>query len=112
MSETQHETPAEAMAPETGTTTQQPFPILDELPPYVSPTLQKLDARLRPSPSTICEACPASVWLSGKDGVKCFCRVMHLITWSSEEPAATQACDGEVMANLERAAQLAAQAGE
>jgi hypothetical protein len=27
---------------------------------------------------------------------------MHLITWSSEEPNAMTACDGEVMANLAR----------
>lgn len=90
----------------TDTATETPFPILDGLPPYVSPTLQKLDARLRPNPSTVCEGCPASVWFSGKDGVKAFCRVMHLIVWSSEEPNAMTACDGEVMANLQRAQEL------
>lgn len=84
--------------------------VIAEFPPYVSPTLLRLDARLRPSPSTICEACPASVWFKTADGVACFCRVMHLKTWSSEEPKALEACDGEVAANLERIAQLTAQA--
>jgi len=90
------------MSEPTDTQTPTPSEALADLPPYVSPTLEKLDARLRPSPSTVCEACPGSVWFAGKDGVKCFCRVMHLITWSSEEPNAMTACDGEVMANLAR----------
>ncbi len=90
------------MSDTTDTAIKTPLEALADLPPYVSPTLQKLDARLRPNPSTVCEGCPGSVWFSGKDGVKCFCRVMHLITWSSEEPNAMTACDGEVMANLAR----------
>lgn len=35
-------------------------------------------------------------------GLKCFCRVMHLVTWSKEEPNDLTHCDGEIMANLER----------
>lgn len=98
----------------TDTTTPPPSEQPDgvvEFPPYVSPTLLRLEARLRPSPSTICEACPASVWYTTADGVTAFCRVMHLKTWSSEEPKALESCDGEVTANMERIAQLMAQGG-
>ena len=70
--------------------------------PYVSPTLLRLAPNLRPNPSTICEACPASVWFSGAEGVKSYCRVMHVVSWSNEEPKALDSCDGEVMANLAR----------
>ena len=72
--------------------------------PYVSPTLHRLASHLRPKESTVCEHCPASVWFSGVEGVKAYCRVMHLVSWSSEEPKALDSCDGEVMANLEREA--------
>lgn len=77
-----------------------------EFPPYVSPTLQRLDKKFRPKDSTVCEACPASVWFASTEGVKCYCRTMHLVTWSNEEPNTLTACDGEVVANLERQAQL------
>ena len=80
-------------------------------PPYVSPTLLHLEQRLRPNPSTICEGCPASVWHKTADGVKSYCRVMHVISWSSEDPKALLACDGEVTANMERIAQLMEQGG-
>ena len=83
------------------------FPELAGLEPYASPTLQRLEASRRPKPSTVCEACPGSVWFTSPAGVKCYCRVMHLVTWSTEEPNELTHCDGEVMVNLERAQQLA-----
>jgi hypothetical protein len=76
--------------------------ILGPLPPYESPTLRKLPENQRPNPSTVCERCPASVWFSSTVAVKCFCRVMHLITWSPQEPNAMTECDGEVMAREAR----------
>lgn len=74
----------------------------DEPAPYISPTLASISAKDRPDPSTVCEVCPASVWFVSPAGVKCYCRVMHLVTWSKEEPNDLTHCDGEVMANLER----------
>ena len=29
--------------------------------------------------------------------VKCFCRVMHCITWSEDQPSMPTACDGEAI---------------
>ena len=78
----------------------------DMLPPYVSPTLQRIGARRRPEPSTHCEVCPASLWFATPSEVRCFCRVMHSFTWTAEEPTAIVDCDGEVEANLERLAQF------
>ena len=72
------------------------------LPPYDSPTLKQLPQNRRPSPSTVCERCPASVWFISTVAVKCYCRVMHLMTWSPQEPNAMTQCDGEVMAREAR----------
>lgn len=75
-----------------------------EIAPYISPTLASITREdLRPNPSIVCEVCPASVWHgSEQKGLKCYCRVMHVISWSQEEPNDIAFCDGEVMANLER----------
>ncbi len=77
-----------------------------EVPPYVSPTLQKLRVDERPNPSTVCEGCPASLWYITSDGLNNFCRVMRLLTWSKEEPQALKDCDGEKLAQAERAVKL------
>lgn len=89
--------------PEDDTTSTPNEPMQDELAPYISPTLASISAKERPNPSTVCEVCPASVWFSSPAGLKCFCRVMHLVSWSKEEPNELTHCDGEVMASLERA---------
>ena len=59
-----------------------------------SPTLAGLDKTRRPKASTVCEACPNSVWFASPAEVKCYCRVMFLVTWSSREPQQITACDG------------------
>ena len=77
---------------------------------YNSPTLIGIrQEELNPPPaSTSCRTCPSSMWFttsdqmqptteSGKVLVKCFCKVMHCITWSEEEPAMPTACDGQAI---------------
>lgn len=59
-----------------------------------SPTLDALAASRRPSASTVCEGCPNSVWFASPTEVKCYCRVMFLVTWSSREPSQITHCDG------------------
>ena len=59
-----------------------------------SPTLAALDENRRPSLKTVCETCPNSVWFSSPQEVKCYCRVMYLITWSTKEPNQMTHCDG------------------
>jgi hypothetical protein len=59
-----------------------------------SPTLDALDESRRPKASTVCEHCPNSVWFASPAEVKCYCRVMFLITWSSQEPNRITHCDG------------------
>jgi hypothetical protein len=60
----------------------------------VSPTLAALPLSRRPQPGTVCETCPNSVWFASKKAVKCYCRVLFLVTWSSEEPNQITHCDG------------------
>jgi hypothetical protein len=60
----------------------------------VSPTLAELDESRRPKAKTVCEDCPNSVWFASPAEVKCYCRVMFLITWSSKEPNQITGCDG------------------
>src|SRR5574338_921322 len=63
------------------------------LPP-ASPTLGALDASRRPKASTVCEECPNSVWFASPAEVKCYCRVMFLVSWSSKAPNQITHCDG------------------
>lgn len=66
--------------------------------PPESPTLAALEASRRPHPGTVCEVCPNSVWFASPAEVKCYCRVMFLITWSSAEPHQITHCDGALPA--------------
>lgn len=59
-----------------------------------SPALKSLDQSRRPRPATVCEDCPNSVWFTSPTEVKCYCRVMYLVTWSVKEPNQITACDG------------------
>jgi hypothetical protein len=73
-------------------------PVSDMPPPLQgatpSPTLAGLDKIRRPQAGTVCETCPNSVWFASPAEVKCYCRVMFLITWSSKEAQQIMACDG------------------
>jgi hypothetical protein len=59
-----------------------------------SPTLAELEENRRPKAKTVCEDCPNSVWFASPAEVKCYCRVMFLVTWGSKEPNQITACDG------------------
>ena len=65
-----------------------------ESPTVSSPALESLDKQRRPRPATVCEGCPNSVWFTSPTEVKCYCRVMYLVTWSTKEPNQITACDG------------------
>lgn len=62
-----------------------------------SPTLDALDESRRPKVRTVCERCPNSVWFASPAELKCYCRVMFLVTWSSKEPNQLTHCDGEFL---------------
>ena len=76
-------------------------PALDDMPGIGSLTLSQLPKDRRPNPSTVCEICPASVWLASPKEVKCFCRIMHLMSWTTSEPNHLTHCDGLAMAEEE-----------
>lgn len=59
-----------------------------------SPTLAQLDRARRPKEHTACEDCPNSVWFASPTDVKCYCRVMYLVTWSTKDPNRITVCDG------------------
>lgn len=61
---------------------------------YQSPTVAQLEEHRRPKPSPVCAACPSSLWFATPEHLKCYCRVMQVVTWSNEEPKAIVACDG------------------
>ena len=67
--------------PTTTTSAQSEHDQTRDLPPYISPILKMLDAKHRPEPSPACETCPAALWFSGSEVLKCFCSRMHLIVW-------------------------------
>ena len=94
---TEDELVAAAMAaldstlPESGPTEESPFQVADS---PASPTLAALEESRRPKARTVCERCPNSVWFSSPAEVKCYCRVMFLVTWSNKEPNQLTGCDG------------------
>lgn len=59
-----------------------------------SPTLSTLDEKRRPEPMPVCGPCPHSMWFASGEELKCYCRIMHVITWTSDEPVPITACDG------------------
>src|SRR3954451_190463 len=59
-----------------------------------SPTLQGLEQLRRPKDKTAREGCPNSVWFASPLEVKCYCRVMYLVSWSTKEPNQITLCDG------------------
>lgn len=61
------------------------------------PTLTALEKSRRPQAATVCEGCPNSVWFTSPVELRCYCRVMYLITWSSKEPQQLTACDGTAL---------------
>ena len=73
---------------------RQPEYNSSSIPTAPSHTLETLEPRRRPQPATICEGCPNSVWFTSPSELKCYCRVMYLITWASREPNQLTACDG------------------
>jgi hypothetical protein len=77
----------------------QPLPehCQSDFPPSISPTLARLAADRRPKAKTACEACPNSVWFTSPNEVKCYCRVMFLVTWCNKEPNQITACDGMLL---------------
>lgn len=85
----------QAAAPKTAPGTLPSPPGLEpDAPVVTSPTLAALDKRRRPRTPTVCEGCPNSVWFTSPTEVKCYCRVMYLVTWSIKEQNQITACDG------------------
>lgn len=68
---------------------------IDTGPPVVeSPTLARLGESRRPRTRTACETCRNSLWFASPVEVKCYCRVMFTVTWSTENPNHITECDG------------------
>lgn len=67
---------------------------VSEIPSVPSPTLQGLPKQRRPPLATVCETCPNSVWFSSPREVKCYCRVMYVVVWSTKDPNQITGCDG------------------
>jgi hypothetical protein len=66
---------------------------------YESPTLTSLEPKRRPDPKPVCETCPQSMWFASAAHLKCYCRVMHAVTWNSEEPLPILSCDGILLSS-------------
>ena len=66
---------------------------------YLSPTVALLEERRRPKPSPVCAACPNSLWFATAEHLKCYCRLMHAVTWNSEEPKPIATCDGILLSS-------------
>ena len=65
----------------------------------VTLTLASIDPARRPDPSTVCEVCPAAVWMATPRDVKCFCRLMHYWSWETSKPNELTHCDGLAIAS-------------
>ena len=62
---------------------------------YASATIASLEPERRPKRSPICAVCPHSLWFASAEHLRCYCRLMHVVTWKSEdESSPIAACDG------------------
>ena len=68
-----------------------------EAMPERSPTLSALDKARQPQIKTACETCPNSIWFSSPEEVKCYCRLMHMISWSDKDSNLITMCDGKFL---------------
>ena len=84
-------------APPSAPTSAEQAEMQEPEPTETSPTLAALAESRRPKDITVCEACPNSVWFASTVEVKCYCRVMFLVTWSSKEPNQLTHCDGQFL---------------
>lgn len=62
-----------------------------------SPTLSALEKARQPKITTACETCPNAMWFSSPEEVKCYCRVMHMISWSGKDSNLITMCDGKFL---------------
>ncbi len=60
-------------------------------PPALRPVVQALSVEQRPP--TVCVGCPQSLWFKTASDLRCYCRPMHLIVWSRDEPNSLTDCD-------------------
>lgn len=67
-------------------------PLLPES--WRGPTLSSLEQARLPKVSTVCESCPVSLWLASAKELRCYCRMMHTMTWDSADPRPLTHCDG------------------
>ena len=85
--------------------------LLDQSPIYQSPTLTLLQVKL--PQSTICQECPKAMWIKNQRNIKCFCQVMHSITYQDDQIQPTmiiENCDQQIIAIQEML--LAKESGE
>ena len=61
------------------------------LPRELRPVVQALLPEQRPL--TVCVGCPQSLWLKSTVDLRCYCKPMHLIVWSTGEPNQLTDCD-------------------
>ena len=63
----------------------------------ISPTLAALGVDRRPKVVTVCETCPVSLWFASPVELKCYCRAMYLVVWSTKDPTQITHCDGQFL---------------
>ncbi|CZW33217.1 Uncharacterised protein [Enterobacter hormaechei] len=63
----------------------------------LSPTLAALEPSRRPAQGVACATCPNSIWFASENEVRCYCRAMYLVTWSTREPTEISLCDGKTL---------------
>ena len=60
-----------------------------------SPTLRRLEPSRRPPHEVVCATCPQAMWHVNHSEVRSYCRVMFMISWSSQDQNGfVKACDG------------------
>lgn len=72
-------------------------PMIIEKSETQSPTLSALDKARQPKITTACETCPNAIWFSSPEEVKCYCRIMHMISWSGKDSNLITMCDGKFL---------------
>ena len=50
---------------------------------------------IQPQKQIACLDCPAGIWFGGEKNLSCYCQILHLKSWSTDDPTDLLYCDGK-----------------
>ena len=61
-------------------------------------TLSNIEESLRPKELVACMNCPIAVWYLVGRAVNCYCRMLYIVVWVTQNPGRIKVCDYPALA--------------